>query len=130
MKSSQKTKPIRLIKLVEVMDITTLSATEVYRRVRDGTFPKQVDLGPKSVAWVESEIYDWCERLIAERDSPAPKPDEDSEHAQLVARENGVRALGFGCSQKENPYPEGSLRHEKWSEGWLSAHADSVELEE
>nr|WP_261985351.1 AlpA family phage regulatory protein [Pseudomonas mendocina] len=34
-------------------------------RVAAGTFPKQIPLGPKSVAWIESEIIAWCEERIA-----------------------------------------------------------------
>lgn len=32
-----------------------------------GTFPKQVSLGAKSVAWLESEVDDWIMERIAER---------------------------------------------------------------
>jgi prophage regulatory protein len=31
-------------------------------------FPKSVKLGQRSVAWVESEIDDWIDELIQERD--------------------------------------------------------------
>lgn len=60
--------PTRLIKLVKVKDYTTLSTTEIYRRIAAGTFPAQVTLGPKSVAWVESEILNWCNDLAAQRE--------------------------------------------------------------
>lgn len=59
---------IRLIKLVKVRDRTSLSTTEIYRRIAAGTFPAQVNLGPKSVAWVESEILQWCDELVAQRE--------------------------------------------------------------
>lgn len=58
----------RLIKLGKVKDYTTLSTTEIYRRISAGTFPTQVNLGPKSVAWVESEILQWCADLAAQRE--------------------------------------------------------------
>jgi len=34
----------------------------------DGTFPKQVQLSPKSVGWLEDEIAAWVEAKISERD--------------------------------------------------------------
>tara|TARA_B110000211_G_scaffold222196_1_gene270602 strand:- start:588 stop:701 length:114 start_codon:yes stop_codon:yes gene_type:complete len=34
-----------------------------------GTFPKQVPLGAKSVAWLESEVDDWIMERLGERDS-------------------------------------------------------------
>lgn len=66
------TPPVRrFIKLREVKTYTSLSASEIYRRIAAGTFPAQVTLGPKSVAWVESEIVDWCDALAAQRGEAA-----------------------------------------------------------
>ncbi|PQO96756.1 AlpA family transcriptional regulator [Pseudomonas frederiksbergensis] len=59
--------PRCFIKLVEVKALTTLSTSEIYRRIAAGTFPAQVTLGPKSVAWLESEVHKWCEDRIAAR---------------------------------------------------------------
>ncbi len=58
----------RFIKLPKVKDYTSLSTSEIYRRIAAGTFPAQVVLGPKSVAWIESEILQWCESLTAQRE--------------------------------------------------------------
>ncbi|MDP2243504.1 AlpA family transcriptional regulator [Pseudomonas sp.] len=52
------------IKLAEVKVLTTLSTSEIYRRIAAGTFPRQVALGPKSVVWIESEILAWCDDCI------------------------------------------------------------------
>lgn len=57
----------RFIKLVEVKALTTLSTSEIYRRITAGTFPAQVILGPKSSVWIKAEIVAWCEARIAER---------------------------------------------------------------
>lgn len=59
--------PRRFIKLAEVKTLTTLSTSEIYRRIAAGTFPAQVTLGPKSVAWIESEVLAWCDALVAQR---------------------------------------------------------------
>ena len=56
----------RFIKLAEVRALTTLSTSEIYRRVAADIFPKQVTLGPKSVVWIEAEVLAWCEARIAE----------------------------------------------------------------
>ena len=60
--------PRRFIKLPKVKDYTSLSTSEIYRRIAAGTFPAQVNLGPKSVAWIESEILSWCDSLAAQRE--------------------------------------------------------------
>nr|WP_298168330.1 AlpA family phage regulatory protein [uncultured Pseudomonas sp.] len=53
------------IKRPVVERMTGLSCTELYRRIAAGTFPQQVQLGPKSVAWVEEEIAAWQQAQIA-----------------------------------------------------------------
>jgi len=56
----------RFIKIGEVLKLTTLSTSEIYRRIAAGTFPVQVTLGPKSVVWIESEVLAWCDARISE----------------------------------------------------------------
>jgi prophage regulatory protein len=48
-------KPICLIRLNEVLAMTGLSRSGVYRSIEKQQFPKQVSLGDRAVAWVESE---------------------------------------------------------------------------
>ncbi|MGL4316713.1 MAG: helix-turn-helix transcriptional regulator [Pseudomonas sp.] len=69
--TTQATAPRRFIKLAQVKAYTSLSTSEIYRRIAAGTFPAQVTLGPKSVAWVESEILQWCDALAAQRGEAA-----------------------------------------------------------
>lgn len=59
--------PRRFIKLGEVKALTTLSTSEIYRRIAAGRFPKQVVLGPKSVVWIEAEVIAWCDSLVSLR---------------------------------------------------------------
>ncbi|MGJ7513538.1 helix-turn-helix transcriptional regulator [Pseudomonas baetica] len=49
----------RFLRLDEVLHITGLGRNTVYRRIREGTFPKQVRIGPNSVAWRQSAIAQW-----------------------------------------------------------------------
>jgi prophage regulatory protein len=59
---------MRLIRLKEVLRLTGLSRSTIYNRMGKGHFPKPVKLGERMVAWVESEIEDWIEELILQRD--------------------------------------------------------------
>ena len=62
----------RFIKLREVKALTTLSTSELYRRIAAGTFPRQIMLGPKSAVWLETEVTAWCdERIAASRSEDA-----------------------------------------------------------
>ena len=59
----------RLLRLDEVLHTTGLGRNTVYRRIREGTFPKQVRIGPNSVAWRQSDIAHWM-------DDPLPSNDQ------------------------------------------------------
>ena len=55
-----------------VVERTTLSRSEIRRRITAGTFPKPVRLGgPRRVAWDERAIEAWIEARIAEADGSA-----------------------------------------------------------
>ncbi|WP_210446757.1 AlpA family transcriptional regulator [Vibrio crassostreae] len=60
---------MRLIKLKEVMTLTSLARSTIYKYMGEGQFPKAVSLGCRSVAWVEEEVTDWVLERIGERDS-------------------------------------------------------------
>ncbi|HHM6444416.1 TPA: helix-turn-helix transcriptional regulator [Pseudomonas aeruginosa] len=66
---AKKTTPTQtarqFIKRQAVEQITSLSCSEIYRRIAAGTFPKQINLGPKSVVWNEAEVLAWCDERIA-----------------------------------------------------------------
>ncbi|WP_089394510.1 helix-turn-helix transcriptional regulator [Pseudomonas delhiensis] len=49
----------RFMRLDEVLHTTGLGKNTLYRRVREGSFPKQVRIGPNSVAWRQSDITEW-----------------------------------------------------------------------
>lgn len=53
-----------LIKLPRVKERTSLSTSEIYRRLEAGTFPAQIKLGAKAVAWLEHEIDEWIEQAV------------------------------------------------------------------
>ncbi|MGE6606612.1 helix-turn-helix transcriptional regulator [Halomonas sp. NPDC076908] len=53
-----------LIKRREVLARTALANSTLYRLMKDGTFPQSVQIGPRSVAWVEDEIDQWIQQRI------------------------------------------------------------------
>ena len=58
----------RLLRLSELTKITCLSKSSIYSYINAGTFPKSISLGARSVAWLESEIHQWIDERINERD--------------------------------------------------------------
>ena len=58
----------KLLRLPQVKAITGLSKSSIYARISEGTFPKQIPLGPRLVVWVESDIQKWIsEQVLAAR---------------------------------------------------------------
>ncbi|BET96067.1 helix-turn-helix transcriptional regulator [Xenorhabdus taiwanensis] len=55
-----------LIRLSEVQRRTGYSKAWIYKLISDGAFPKQVKIGPRSVAFIEAEIDNWIAQRIAE----------------------------------------------------------------
>jgi prophage regulatory protein len=43
---------------------TGLSKSEIYRRIKLGTFPKPLKLGIRVVAWPSGQIEEWVKALI------------------------------------------------------------------
>lgn len=66
-KPQTQEKPSRIIRKPEVIRRTGLSDTSIWRRERDGKFPRRLPLGGGSVGWLESEIETWIESLLAAR---------------------------------------------------------------
>ena len=59
------TKADRFIKLAEVAARTSLSPTEIQRRTAAGTFPKNIQLGAKRIAWLEADVERWMADQVA-----------------------------------------------------------------
>lgn len=57
----------RLLRLPQVMDKTGIKRAQIYARMKTGNFPVSVKIGPASVAWLESEIDEWIEKKLKER---------------------------------------------------------------
>lgn len=49
----------KILRLPEVKRVTGLSRSSIYQKISDGEFPKQINLGTKSVGWIESDIQNW-----------------------------------------------------------------------
>jgi len=60
----------KLIRVKSVIDLTGLSKSYIYDLSNRGLFPKTIQLVPggTSVAWLESEIQEWIESRILQRD--------------------------------------------------------------
>jgi len=60
---------MRIMRLTEVIQTTGLAWSSIYSRMSEGSFPRPVPRGARSVGWVSEEIQDWVESRIQERDT-------------------------------------------------------------
>ena len=49
----------RICRLAEIMEISGLSASSVYRQERAGLFPRRVKIGHTAVGWRYADIVVW-----------------------------------------------------------------------
>lgn len=66
----------RLLSEKEVLAVTGLSRTTLWRMQNEGAFPMRIRKGKRGVAWKESTVTEWIESL-----EPAQSTWAEQEHA-------------------------------------------------
>lgn len=51
--------PDRILRLKTVLDRTGLSRSTLYRKMADGSFPRQVRISARGTGWRESAVNRW-----------------------------------------------------------------------
>mgnify|MGYP003343028168 CR=1 FL=1 len=54
-----KEKIERFFRLKELVEHLKISRSSIYESIKNGTFPKPIRLGKRSVAWSQHQIEDW-----------------------------------------------------------------------
>lgn len=52
-----------VMRIEEVMEVTTLAKSTIYSWVKSGKFPPQKKIGGTSV-WLKSDIQDWMNKVL------------------------------------------------------------------
>jgi prophage regulatory protein len=99
--------PERLIKLPEVMHRIGLGKTTVYALMKAGEFPKPVRFPRSRVAWVESEIDDWVQKIIRDRDlqSESIVPIVRNNRPELIPPKRIGKSTMKNATRKSNKAP-------------------------
>jgi len=69
----QNASDVKVFRFADLKRITGLSAATLHRRIADGSFPKPIKLGPRTVGWLADEIDAFIEKARAKRDASAQK---------------------------------------------------------
>ena len=118
------------LRLKEIRQRIGLSQSTIYRMIKDGTFPPNVSLGPRTSVWLASEVEAWISsRQPAEREawSPPPSPTRrvgEKNPPPLVPNEKGAEAaakiagvVGIAIPDGEVPSDQDiALRFPDWPE--------------
>ena len=52
------------LRLPKVKQLTGFGRSQIYHLIKQAKFPKQIHIGPKSVAWLDSEVSEWMKERI------------------------------------------------------------------
>ena len=55
--------PKQILRFPKVEEMVGMKKSTIYKRIREGTFPEPVQLGPKSTGFYRHEIEDWVATL-------------------------------------------------------------------
>ena len=55
---------VMFLRLKQVIEVTTLSKSSIYKRMSNGDFPKQISIDPQQVVWGKKDIDDCMNKQI------------------------------------------------------------------
>lgn len=54
----------RILRLPDVINQTGISRSSIYSRMKSGSFPQAVHLGPRTVGWMQSDVDGFIQACI------------------------------------------------------------------
>jgi len=72
------TATIRIASHPQLKSVDSLSRSQRERLVKDGRYPRPVQLSERRVGFVLAEVEEWCRARVAARDGQSTAPESDS----------------------------------------------------
>lgn len=66
MKDQHATHSDQLLRRHEVEARTAMCRSNIYNKVRDGSFPAPIKIGPRGVRWLASDVDNWLAERVQE----------------------------------------------------------------
>jgi prophage regulatory protein len=66
-------KPERILRISAVLERTGLSRSTLYRRIENGTFPRQIKIAERCTGWRESAVDEWLNNPMLYRMREQPR---------------------------------------------------------
>lgn len=63
-RSTERTLPLKLMRIADVTTLTGLSRSSVYAAVKLGAFPAPINIGIRASAWIQDEVHAWMRQRI------------------------------------------------------------------
>lgn len=63
----------RILRIKAVLERTGLSRATLYRKIRAGTFPRQIPIAQRCAGWRESAVNEWIKRPMIDNADDHPK---------------------------------------------------------
>lgn len=109
--------PERILRINAVLDRTGLTRSTLYRKIQEGTFPKQVRLSTRCAGWHESAVNTWlmdpmlyCVTDDPDRLTSAASPMHRTQSRQRAAGcDQPMLPLAFDAPRRP-PFAAASLR--------------------
>jgi prophage regulatory protein len=77
-------KPLKVMRLNEVMERTGLSRSSIYQKISEKNFPTQISLSANSVGWIESEVEAWIVDRISQSRGESAGHSTQSENSRSL----------------------------------------------
>lgn len=61
---------MKIVRLQQLIAMTGLARSTIYKLMGDNKFPKSVTLGCRSVGWIEEEVQQWLSEKVEARQDP------------------------------------------------------------
>jgi prophage regulatory protein len=82
---------VSFLRLPKLKSMTGLSKSSLYALIRAKSFPSPVQFGPRTVAWVRSEVRQWAAERISKSRSASPHTGERDGHHDALLGDPGQR---------------------------------------